>query len=83
MNTMPALSSIKTRFPKFFSVPVALEQIAFSLNQLSERDFEILEELMDNKFQKTILSRGKNIISQYRKGNTISLKKIQKEFNNK
>lgn len=70
----------KTGYQKIISLPLTLEQIAFSLKQLSTTDLEILEELMDTKFQKTILSRGKEIVSQYKKGQTDSLKQLQRDF---
>lgn len=78
MNTN--IATQKTGYHKFISLPLTLEQIAFSLNQLSRTDLEILEELMDKKFQKTILSRGKEIVSQYKKGQTDSLKQLQRDF---
>ena len=78
MNT--TFATQKTGYQKFISLPLTLEQIAFSLKQLSRTDLEILEELMDKKFQKTILSRGKEIVSQYKKGQTVSLKQLQRDF---
>lgn len=78
MNTTIAIQ--KTGYQKTISLPLTLEQIAFSLKQLSKNDLEILEELMDKKFQKTILSRGKEIVSQYKKGQTDSLKQLQRDF---
>ncbi|OGH20672.1 MAG: hypothetical protein A3D74_05210 [Candidatus Levybacteria bacterium RIFCSPHIGHO2_02_FULL_37_13] len=78
MNTNIAIQ--KTEYQKIISLPLTLEQIAFSLKQLSRTDLEILEELMDKKFQKTILSRGKEIVSQYKKGQTDSLKQLQRDF---
>lgn len=62
---------------KRVSTPFTLEQLAVSLQQLSVRDFELLEELLDKKFQKTILSRGK---SAQKKGQAVSLQELQKEF---
>lgn len=78
---MVITSTIKTDVEKFVSVPLSLEQIAFSLSQLSQYDLEILEEFLDKKFQRKIISRGKNILSLYKKGKTIPLAQIQKEFN--
>lgn len=78
MNTTITIQ--KTGYQKTISLPLTLEQIAFSLSQLSRTDLEILEELMDKKFQKTILSRGKEIVSQYKKGQTDSLKQLQQDF---
>lgn len=57
-----------------------MEQLAFSLYQLSKKDLEVFEELLDKKFQKIILSRGKKAISQIKKNQTISLKGLQKDF---
>ncbi len=71
---------VKTEFKKSIFIPFTLEQIAFSLNRLSERDLEVLEELADKKFQKTILSREKDILSQFKRGETISLKELQKSY---
>lgn len=78
MNTTVAIQ--KTGYQKFISLPLTLEQIAFSLKQLSRKDLEILEELMDKKFQKMILSRGKEIASQHNKEQTVSLKQLQRDF---
>ena len=69
-----------TEFKKFISVPLTMEQLAFSLSQLSRKDLEIFEELLDKKFQKIILSRGKKAVSQIKKNQTISLKELQKDF---
>lgn len=70
----------ETKFKKFISIPLTLEQVAFSLSQLSRKDLEILEELADKKFQKIILSRGRAIFSQFRKNKTLSSQELQKEF---
>lgn len=69
-----------TESKKFISVPLTIEQMAFSLSQLSRKDLEIFEELLDKKFQKIILSRGKRAVSQIKKNQTISLKELQKDF---
>jgi len=77
---MATQTVIKTEFKKSISIPFTLEQIAFSLSRLSRRDLEVLEELTDKKFQKIILSRGKNIFSQFKRGETISLKELRKSY---
>lgn len=67
-------------YKKLISVPLTIEQLAFSLSQLSRKDLEIFEELLDKKFQKIILSRGKKSASQIRKNQSISLKELQRDF---
>lgn len=69
-----------TEFKKLISVPLTIEQLAFSLSQLSRKDLEIFEELLDKKFQKVILNRGNKTVSQIKKNQTISLKELQKDF---
>lgn len=72
------ISQNKTK--KIIFIPLVLEQVAFVLNQLSKNDLEILEELLDKGFQQTIISRGKSIVAQSKKGKTLSLSKLQQVF---
>jgi len=65
---------------KVISVPLTMEQLAFSLLQFSKKDLEVLEELLDKKFQKTIFNRGEKAISQIRGKQVVSLEQLQKEF---
>ncbi len=65
---------------KFISVPLTVEQVVFSLSQLSKKDLEIFEEVVDKKFQKIILARGKKAIFQMKKNQTVSLQELQKSF---
>lgn len=69
-----------TESKKFISVPLTIEQVVFSLSQLSKKDFEIFEEVLDRKFQKTILTRSKKAVSQISKNQTVSLKELQRDF---
>jgi hypothetical protein len=77
---MASITIQKQDYKKIISVPFTLEQLAFSLNQLSRKDIEMLEELVDGKFRKMVLSRGREIASQYTKGETLSLSELQEEF---
>lgn len=70
MNTQ--VSTIQT--------PFTLEQIAITLRQLPKQQIEELELMLDKKFQKTILERGKTAWSEYQQGQTLSLNQLQKEF---
>lgn len=72
------ISQNKTK--KIIFIPLVLEQVAFVLSQLSGKDLEVLEELLDKEFQKIIISRGKAIGAQSKKGKTLSLSKLQQVF---
>lgn len=76
--SITTISQSKTK--KIISIPLILEQVAFVLNQLSKKDMEVLEELLDKEFQKTIISRGKSIFAQSKKRKTLSLNKLQQVF---
>lgn len=75
MNTQTIIGS-----KKFISVPLTVEQVLFSLSQLSKKDLEIFEEVLDKKFQKIILDRDGKALSQINKNQTISLKELQRDF---
>lgn len=77
---MTTSTIFKNKTKTIVSIPLVLEQIVFVLNQLSRKDLEVLEELLDKEFQKTIISRGKTILVQSKKGKTISLNKLQQSF---
>jgi hypothetical protein len=62
---------------KSISFSLTLDQLAVSLRQLSKSDFEVLEELIDRKFQKTIISRGKSGLKREQR---VSLQELKKEF---
>lgn len=61
-------------------IPFSLEQIAMALGKLSPAKWEELELMLDKKFQKTVLKRGKTAWQDYKKGNTIALNQLKKEF---
>lgn len=61
-------------------MPLTLEQIALSLGQLSPQELEVLEELIDPTFQKTILTRSKEITLLGKRKQTLSLEDLQKDF---
>ena len=61
-------------------VPLSLEQLAIALNQLPPKKWEDLELMLDKKFQKTILERGKTAWQEYEKGKTITLDQLKEEF---
>jgi len=65
---------------KIISLPLTMEQVAWFLGQLSKKELEGLEEMLDKNFQKMVLSRGKEVFSQFKKRDTISLKELQKSF---
>lgn len=71
---MITITPQKIKSQKLVTMPLTLEQIAFSLRQLSHIELELLEELIDKKFQKTILSRAR------KNGQTTSLYELQQEF---
>ncbi|OHA62221.1 MAG: hypothetical protein A3E07_02890 [Candidatus Wildermuthbacteria bacterium RIFCSPHIGHO2_12_FULL_45_9] len=75
-----ALSLIRKKSTKSVSVPLTLEQIALSLGQLSPQELEVLEELIDPTFQKTILTRSKEITLLGKRKQTLSLEDLQKDF---
>ena len=61
-------------------IPLSLEQIAFVLKQLPPEKLEDLESMLDKKFQRLILRRGKTAWREYKAGKTISLDQLKKEF---
>lgn len=61
-------------------IPLSLEQLAIALKQLPPAKWEDLELMLDKKFQKTILERGKTAWQEYKKGKTITLDQLKKEF---
>ena len=61
-------------------IPLTLEQLAIALRQLPPQKIEDLEMLLDEKFGKKILKRMKIGYKQFKRGKTISLGEIQKEF---
>ena len=61
-------------------IPLSLEQLAIALKQLPPAKLEDLELMLDGKFKKLILKRGKTAWRDYRKGKTLSLAQLKKEF---
>jgi hypothetical protein len=61
-------------------IPLSLEQLAIALKQLPPEQWEDLEMMLDEKFRKIILKRGKTAFEEYKKGKTLSLKELQKNF---
>ncbi|MDO8663830.1 MAG: hypothetical protein Q7K28_03295 [Candidatus Wildermuthbacteria bacterium] len=61
-------------------IPLSLEQIAIALKQLPPEKLEDLELMLDKKFQRLILRRGKTAWREYQTGKTISLSNLKKEF---
>lgn len=61
-------------------VPLRLDQLAIALRQLPPSKWEDLELMLDQEFETTILQRGKNARQDYKKGETLTLKELQKEF---
>lgn len=47
-------------YQKTATIPVTIDQIAVALGQLSPKEFEILEELLDKKTTQEVLSRAKD-----------------------
>jgi hypothetical protein len=61
-------------------IPLSLEQLAIALRQLSPERLKDLEMLLDKKFTQLVLKRGKKAYQAYKKGQTIGLDQLQKEF---
>jgi len=61
-------------------IPLSLEQLAIALKQLPPEKWEDLEMMLDEKFRKLILKRGKNAYQQFKKGKTLTLEQLKKEF---
>jgi len=61
-------------------IPFSLEQLAIGLKQLPPEKWEDLEMLLDEKFKKLVLRRGKTAWKQYKKGKTLTLNQLKKEL---
>jgi len=61
-------------------IPLSLEQLAIALKQLPPEKWEELEMMLDEKFRKLVLKRGKIAWKEYKKGKTLTLEQLQKEF---
>lgn len=61
-------------------IPLSLEQLAIALKQLPPEKLGDLEMLLDTKFRKLILKRGKTAYQQYKRGKTLTLEQLRKEF---
>ena len=61
-------------------IPLSLEQIAIALKQLPPEKLEDSEMMLDERFRKLLLKRGKTAWQQYRRGKTLSLGQLKKEF---
>lgn len=69
-----------TIYAPIIQIPLSLEQLAIALRQLPEEKLEDLELMLDKKFGKIILKRGKNAWQEYKEGGTLPLAQIRKEF---
>jgi len=61
-------------------IPLSLEQLAIALKQLPPEKWEDLEMMLDEKFRKLVLKRGKTAWKEYKKGKTLTLEQLKKEF---
>ena len=61
-------------------IPLSLEQLAIALRQLPPEKLEDLEMMLDEKFSKIVLKRGKTAYREYKKGETLTLEQLKKEF---
>ena len=61
-------------------IPLSLEQLAIALKQLPPEKLEDLEMMLDEKFRKIVLKRGKTAYREYKKGETLTLEQLKKEF---
>ncbi len=61
-------------------IPLSLEQLAIALEQVPPEKLEDLEMMLDKKFRKLVLKRGKTAWQQYEKGKTLTLEDLKKEF---
>ena len=61
-------------------INLTLEQIAITLQKLSDRKKEELDLLLDKKLQKNISSRGATAWQEYKNGKTLSIDQLKKEF---
>ncbi len=61
-------------------IPLSLEQLAIALEQIPAEKLEDLEMMLDKKFRKLVLKRGKTAWQQYKRGKTLTLKDLKKEF---
>lgn len=62
------------------SIPVPLDQLAESIWQLPRKDREALEDVLEEKFVKTVLRRAREIPRMRREKRLLSLKEIEKNF---
>lgn len=69
-----------TRARRLVSLPVSLDQLAFSIERLSPDDLEALELSFDPRERKEILRRGKAVRGLARRGKTLTLPDLQAEF---
>lgn len=61
-------------------IPLSLEQLAIALKQLPPEKLADLEMMLDEKFRKLVLRRGKTAYQEYKKGKTLTLEQLKKEF---
>ena len=59
---------------------LSLEQLAIALRQLPVEKLEDLELMLDKKFGRMILKRGKTAWREYKEEKTLSLAQLRKEF---
>ena len=76
---MATKTSIKTT-PARISISLNLEELAQSIWQMPKRDRQALEDILEEKFVKTVLRRSKQIPRLRREKKLLSLADLQKEF---
>lgn len=69
-----------TRARRLVSLPASLDQLAFSVEQLSQSDLETLELSFDPTERKEIIRRGKAVRGLARRGKALNLPDLQAEF---
>lgn len=72
--------STRTPTRRLVSLPVSLDQLAFSIEQLSPSDLEALELSFDPAERKEILRRGRAVRGLARRGKALNLPDLQAEF---
>lgn len=69
-----------TRARRIVSLPVSLDQLAWSIEQLSRNELEALELAFEPKERGEILRRRKTIRDAARRGRALELADLQAEF---
>lgn len=77
---MATRMSTPTRARRLVSLPVSLDQLAWSIERLSGKELEALELAFEPKERKEILRRRKTIRSAARRGRALDLADLRVEF---